>query len=69
MHMADIRAIAHNHGIRPLPKTKLALVRAIQISEGNFPCFATANAGDCDQTQCLWRDDCFKLAQSTHPRQ
>lgn len=69
MNIAEIRAIAQTKGVRPLPKSKLALVRAIQTGEGNFPCFATAYAGECDQLQCLWRSDCFKLAQTSTPRQ
>lgn len=69
MNISEIRVIAQTVGIRPLPKAKVELVRAIQTGEGNFPCFATATAGSCDQEQCLWRSDCFKLARSTTPRQ
>ncbi|KAA3630324.1 MAG: SAP domain-containing protein [Proteobacteria bacterium] len=69
MNMAEIRAIAQSRAIRPLPKSKLALVRAIQVSEGNFPCFGTASAGRCDQSQCLWREDCFKLTHVSSPAQ
>jgi hypothetical protein len=36
------------------------LIRSIQLAEGNFPCFGTATAGLCDQTNCLWRVDCLK---------
>ncbi len=64
MNIPEIRAIAQTIGIKPLPKSKVELVRAIQSCEGNFPCFATATAGDCDQQQCRWRTDCFKLAQT-----
>lgn len=60
MNVAQIRTIARNNGIRPLPKSKLALVRAIQTGEGNFPCFGTAREGVCDQHACLWRGDCLK---------
>lgn len=63
MNVAEIRSIARGMGIRPLPKSKLGLVRAIQSSEANFPCFGTAFGGDCDQAGCLWRTDCFKIAK------
>ena len=67
MNVAQIRSIARNGGIRPLPKTKLALVRAIQSGEGNFPCYGTAREGVCDQVGCLWRTDCFKVAKALTP--
>jgi hypothetical protein len=63
MNVTEIQSIARSRGIRPLPKAKLALVRAIQADEGNFPCFGTAYEQDCDQQACLWRSDCFKAAQ------
>jgi hypothetical protein len=63
MNVTQIQSIARSRGIRPLPKAKLALVRAIQTNEGNFPCFGTAYDQDCDQADCLWRSDCFKSAQ------
>ncbi len=65
MNVTQIRAIARDNRVRPLPKTKLALVRAIQTQEGNFPCFGTAYDAVCDQAACLWRDDCFKAALAT----
>lgn len=64
VNVAEIRSIARSNGIRPLPKSKLALVHAIQSREGNFPCFGTAREGVCDQLGCLWRADCFKLARA-----
>ncbi|MFU8817424.1 MAG: hypothetical protein ACNA7W_18915 [Pseudomonadales bacterium] len=67
MNVADIRTIARSKGVRPLPKSKLSMVRAIQESEGNFPCFGTAYESDCDQALCLWRSDCFKAAQTATP--
>lgn len=63
MNVAEIRSIARANDIRPLPRTKLALVRAIQTREGNFPCYATAREAVCDQIGCLWRDDCFRAAK------
>lgn len=63
MNVAQIRSIARKTGVRPLPRNKLALVRAIQTGEGNFPCFGTALDAVCDQQSCLWRGDCFKVAK------
>jgi len=63
MHMQEIRSIAKEYGIKTAKQTKVDLVRTIQLAEGNFSCFATATAGTCDQTGCLWREDCFALAQ------
>ena len=61
--MQEIRTIAKEFGIKTAKQTKVDLVRTIQQAEGNFSCFATATAGDCDQTGCLWREDCFELAK------
>lgn len=63
MNMQDIRNIAKEFGLKTGKKTKIDLVRTIQLTEGNFDCFATASAGECDQTGCLWRKDCLTLAK------
>lgn len=59
MKMEAIRNFADSHGINPGKRSKTVLIRAIQLAEGNFDCFATANHGECNQTACLWREDCF----------
>ena len=64
MNVTEIRTIARAQGVRPMPKSKLMMVRAIQASEGNFPCFGTAYNNSCDQDLCLWREDCFKAAEA-----
>lgn len=59
----ELRAMVKGRGIKQQPgATKVELVRTLQRSEGNFDCFATATAGQCDQLDCLWREDCFKCA-------
>ena len=63
MNVQDIQKIARDAGVLPGKLSKTALVRAIQRHEGNFDCFATAYDGICDQTGCLWRDDCFAAAR------
>ena len=67
MNMQELRSMARELNIKPLPASKLQLVRAIQNGEGNFPCFATAINGECDQPGCLWREDCFKLSKTEKP--
>ncbi len=62
MLMQEIRTLARQRGIKPGKLTKVSLVRTIQQAEGNFACFATARNGECDQTGCLWRQDCFAIA-------
>lgn len=39
--------------------SKTELIRKLQLSEGNFDCYARASDGVCDQPACLWREDCL----------
>ena len=59
-NMKEIRDIARQLGIRSTRMEKAELIRAIQRAEGNFDCFGTATEEECDQEECLWRDDCFR---------
>jgi hypothetical protein len=59
----EVRAIAKSYGISPGKLPKPGLIKLIQSTEGNFDCFATAQNSECDQTSCLWRDDCFDTAK------
>ena len=66
MDLQEIRNIAIEHGLEELDavsEDEVELIHAIQREEGNFDCFATATHQVCDQESCLWRDDCFALAQ------
>ncbi len=63
MQVQAVREFARDRGIKPGKLNKLNLIRVIQVSEGNFDCFATAKSGYCDQHDCLWRDDCFAAAK------
>ncbi|GMR08891.1 MAG: SAP domain-containing protein [Gammaproteobacteria bacterium] len=63
MQVQAVRELARDRGIKPGKLNKLNLIRVIQVSEGNFDCFATAKSGYCDQQDCLWRDDCFSAAR------
>jgi len=64
MKIEEVRNIARSHGVHPGKLAKTGLIRMIQIEEGNFDCFGTAYDGVCDQVNCLWRNDCFNVAQS-----
>lgn len=66
MKMQDIREIAKEYDIKTSRMTKAKLIQEIQLSEGNFDCFASALDGECDQMGCVWRDDCFEAAKKLH---
>jgi len=58
MTIKELRAVARDLGIRTTNLRKADLIRAIQLSEGNFDCFGKAE-DYCDQLSCLFRKDCL----------
>jgi hypothetical protein len=58
MQIKKIREIAKKNGINAAKMNKTGLVRAIQRAEGNSDCFATTYVNECNQMNCLWREDC-----------
>lgn len=58
MKIDEIKQIAKQHHIKLGKMTKSDLVRAIQVAEGNTPCFGSKNSSVCGQNNCLWREDC-----------
>jgi len=63
MKMSDVRLLAKSRGLKlKVGTTKIQAVRMIQLDEGNFDCFARAEAGYCDQDGCTFRVDCLALA-------
>jgi hypothetical protein len=60
MNLKDIKDIAKSQGIKVGNMKKENIIRSIQRAEGNFDCFGTAIAGECDQMNCIWRGDCLK---------
>ncbi len=64
MKLEAIRDIAKLQGLQTGKRSKSELIKSIQMEEGNFDCYATAYAGVCDQSDCMWRDDCFVAAKA-----
>lgn len=65
MIMQTVRKLAAEFGINNAGKlSKPVLIREIQKREGNFDCFGTARKGYCDQGACLWKEDCFRNADT-----
>jgi len=60
MTVKQIREIAKQKQIKVSNMKKENIIRAIQKAEENFDCFGTTTAGNCDQIDCLWREDCLK---------
>lgn len=58
MKIDEIKQIAKQHHIKVSKTTKSDLVRAIQLAEGNAPCFGSKSSMECGQSNCLWREDC-----------
>ncbi len=58
----ELKKFAQRYEIDPRGLTKTELIRGIQRKEGNFDCFASTPVANCDQPQCLWRDDCLEIA-------
>jgi hypothetical protein len=59
MLVKEIRKKAKEMGINGTKMVKADLIRAIQIKEGNAPCFQSGII-DCPQKGCSWWDDCQK---------
>jgi hypothetical protein len=63
MIMKQIKKKAAKMGIKAGKMRKVKLIQAIQIEEGNSPCFLTGN-DSCGETECCWRSDCLQAAQA-----
>ena len=58
MKMLEVKKIAQGIGLKPGRIKKVDLIRLIQKTEGNNPCFGYGQH-DCDQLNCCWREDCI----------
>ena len=59
MTMEALRQKAVSLGVSPGKFTKTDLIHAIQIAEGNTPCFGFSIEA-CPYTDCCFRADCLK---------
>ena len=62
MKMQEVRKMAKDLGIKTGGVSKMEAVRAIQRAEGNFDCFGRAFGGFCDQSDCLFYEECIRLS-------
>ncbi len=60
MNIQKVRKIAKKKGVLTNKLDKTAIIRSIQKAEGNDDCFSTPRVHECNQTGCLWREDCLK---------
>ena len=58
MKMMDVKEIAKKIGVKTGRLSKADLVHSIQKAEGNCECFETPYVSDCNQMNCLWREEC-----------
>lgn len=58
MKLDEVKKVAEQHGIKPGKLRKAELIRAIQQTEDNQPCYDTGQSEQCGQHNCCWRDDC-----------
>jgi hypothetical protein len=56
----NLKDMAKSQGLKVGNMKKQNIIRSIQLAEGNFDCFGSAVAGECDQMNCIWRVDCLK---------
>jgi hypothetical protein len=61
MNMTEIRERAATVGVGSVSKLRKAdLIREIQRTEGNNPCYGIDWRHSCAEIFCCWRDDCLK---------
>jgi hypothetical protein len=58
MNMQEVREKAKLLDLKSGKMKKADLIHAIQLKEGNTPCFQTG-VESCDQAACCWRTDCL----------
>jgi hypothetical protein len=59
MKMEEVKRKVTEMGLKLTPgMNKSEMIRAIQVAEGNMPCFRGC-AESCTQVSCCWRDDCM----------
>jgi hypothetical protein len=66
MNMQQIRELAKEKGAKIGKMGKVDAVRMIQLTEGNYDCFASSGAEHCDQGNCLFKADCVEIAMKSN---
>jgi len=64
MKYNDIRNMAKGMGINSYGTKKKELIQAIQRGENNINCYGTVRVNDCNENNCLWREDCLSDLQN-----
>jgi hypothetical protein len=64
MNMKTIRHLAKTLKVDAGQLSKTDLIKKIQLAEGNFDCYGSASSGECDQLDCVWRNDCLSESVS-----
>jgi len=64
MKMQEIHIKARQLGINSFGKSKTDLIREIQLKEGNFDCYGSAQ-DYCDQEDCAFRASCLDKKKPT----
>ena len=60
MKMQEIRELAKGKGVATGKLKKTELIKSIQKAERYSDCYATPYGRECNQVNCLWREDCMK---------
>lgn len=58
MTLVEVKAVAKKNKVKIGKLKKAELIKAIQIAEGNSPCFKAEFSSTCALQNCLWRSDC-----------
>ena len=62
MTQKELLKLAKKFHISHSDLSNIELIRKLQLSEGDFDCYGRAAEGVCDQSVCLWRDDCLQVS-------
>lgn len=61
MKFNEIQKMAKTMGINTFRMNKAGMIRTIQRVENNIECYGSLRVNYCQETECLWRDDCLAL--------
>ena len=62
MPQKELLKLAKKFHISSSGLSNIELIRKLQQCEGNFDCYGRASEGVCDQSGCLWREDCLVVS-------